>query len=205
MGKKRVVWNKFGRYVSAVVIAAFFMPFFGVSCDGMDVISVSGADMVGGCKPGGLISEAEKESKKPGRDKSQGGITGSVDNVEREPLAIAALGLAIAGFVAAWIRTRKGLTASFALALATLGVLIGLYFKVGAELKDAVAKETKSEHSGKMMRETKVEAGGRFGLWLTCLLLVGEAVLTGRALKEGEEPMPTPAPIGPPPGPPPTV
>jgi hypothetical protein len=202
MASKRVLWNKVGRYFSALVIAAFFLPFFGVSCDGMEVITVSGADMVGGCKPGGMISEMEKEEGKQRkqrmddpdmdgtRESKKGGMSGHVDNVEREPLAMVALALAIVGFAVAWLRSRKGLTISFGVAIATIGVLVGLWVKVGGDLREAVDKEAlgKTNASSRMTKDVKIDAGGRYGLWLSGILLLGIAVITGRALREPDGP-----------------
>lgn len=214
MARKRVLWNKLGRYFSAFVIAAFFLPFFGVSCDGMEVLTISGADMVGGCKPGGMITEMEKEQGRQREDRlenpdmdgtgesSKGGMSGHVDNVEREPLALVALVLAIAGFGVAWIRSRKGLTISFGLAIATVGVLVGLWLKVGADLREAVEKDQKSSGTtGGMKKDIKIDAGGRYGLWLAGILLVSIAVITGRALREPDGPdldPPLPPPVTPP-------
>jgi hypothetical protein len=202
MASKRVLWNKIGRYFSALVIAAFFLPFFGVSCDGMEVITVSGADMVGGCKPGGMISEMEKEEGNQRkkrmddpdmdgtRESKKGGMSGHVDNVEREPLAMVALALAIAGFAVAWLRSRKGLTISFGVAIATIGVLVGLWVKVGGDLREAVDKEAlgKTNASSRMTKDVKIDAGGRYGLWLSGILLLSIAVITGRALREPDGP-----------------
>jgi hypothetical protein len=210
MASKRSTWNSIGKYFSALVIAAFFLPFFGVSCDGVDVVTVSGADMVGGCRPGGLISEAEDEADKMegemGGPRSRGGGMGGmdmkVDKVEREPLAIAALALIVLGFAAAFVKSKQGLLASFGLSLATIGVLVGLYIKVGGDLKDAIAKEKLGGEMGESMkRDVKISAGGRYGLWLSGLLLLSIAIMTGRAMREPEN-MPD-APPGPPPMPPP--
>lgn len=215
MASKRVLWNKIGRYFSALVIAAFFLPFFGVSCDGMEVITVSGADMVGGCKPGGMMSEMEKEEGRQrtkrmddpdmdgARESKRGGMSGHVDNVEREPLAMVALALAIAGFAVAWLRSRKGLTISFGVAIATIGVLVGLWIKVGGDLRTAVDKEAlgKSAGSSRMTKDAKIDAGGRYGLWLAGILLVSIAVITGRAMREPDGPdlnPPLPTPVTPP-------
>jgi hypothetical protein len=212
MASKRVLWNKIGRYFSALVIAAFFLPFFGVSCEGMEVVTISGADMVGGCKPGGMIAEAEKEESRarekrmddPDMDgtgeRKQGGMSGHVENVEREPLAIVALVLAIAGFGAAWLRTRKGMTINFGLAIATIGVLVGLWVKFGGDLREAVDKESlgKTKTASRMTKDVKIDAGGRYGLWLTGILLVSIAVITGRALREPDGPDLNP-PLPPPP------
>ena len=189
------------------MIAAFFLPFFGVSCDGVDVITVSGADMVGGCRPGGLISEAENQAEDMGEGSPRmrgGGMSDiKVDKVEREPLAIVALALIVLGFVAAFVKTKQGLIASFGLSIATLGVLVGLWLKVGSDLKDAIAKETLGGEMGESVkRDVKVSAGGRYGLWLSGLLLLSIAIMTGRAMREPEN-MPLPPPGPPPPGPPP--
>ncbi len=213
MASKRLLWNKFGRYFSAIVIAAFFLPFFGVSCDGMEVITVSGADMVGGCKPGGMISEMEKEEGRQNKRRASdtdadsmgssnsggGSLMGHVDNVEREPLAIVALVLALALCGATWLRTRRGVMASLGLAIATVGVLVGLWLKVGGSLRDAVDKESLGKQPGsRMTKDVKIDAGGRYGLWLTGLMLVSIIGITALALREPET-MPQTLPPGAPP------
>lgn len=202
MASKRRTWNSIGKYFSALVIAAFFLPFFGVSCDGMDVITVSGADMVGGCRPGGLISEAENQadSEMGGSRRSRGGGGMSdikVDKVEVEPLAIVALALIVLGFGAAFVKSRQGLMASFGLSIATLGVLVGLWIKVGGELRTAIDEQKMGGLGGEMKKDVKVSAGGRYGLWLSGLLLLSIAIMTGRAMREPEN-MPD-LPPGPPP------
>jgi hypothetical protein len=196
---KRDLWFKFGRFITGVTIACFFLPFFGVSCEGMDVVNFSGADMVGGCKPGGLIADAQQQKESRGGGELKGDIT--IENVEREPLAIAALGLALVVAGLSWVRSKKAMFGAFALSLACIGALAGLYLKVGGDLDKAVEQEvgkTKGSRAGsKIMKETKVEAGSRFGLWLTVAGLLGVAALTGLALKE-----PDGAPLAPPVPPP---
>ena len=186
------------------MIAAFFLPFFGVSCDGVDVITVSGADMVGGCRPGGLISDAEDQADTgmggSRRMRGGGGMSDiKIDKVEVEPLAIVALALIVLGFLAAFVKNKQGLMASFGLSLATIGVLVGLWIKVGGELRDAIANEKLGGLGGEMKKDVKVDAGGRYGLWLSGLLLLSIAIMTGRAMREPEN-----MPDGPP-GPPPPV
>lgn len=183
---RRGLWFKFGRFITGITIACFFLPFFGVSCGGMDVITISGTDMVGGCRPGGLVSDAQdKKEARGGATMRDGDI--KVDKVEREPLAIVALFLAIAVFGFSWVRTRGAMLAAFALSIACLGALAGLYVKVGGELKEAVDKELSKQNEGsKMMKEAEVDAGSKFGLWITCLDLIGIAALTGLALREPE-------------------
>jgi hypothetical protein len=196
---KRDLWHKFGRFITGFTIACFFLPFFGVSCEGMDVINFSGADMVGGCKPGGLISDAQ-EQKGMGDDGDMGDV--KITNVEREPLAIAALGLALVVAGLSWVRSRGAMIGAFALSLACIGALAGLYIKVGGDLKKAVDAEVSKKGAGsEMMKETKVEAGSRFGLWLVVGGLLGVAGLAGLAMKEKEGFAPaTPPPPGSPPG-----
>ena len=106
-------WNKVGRFVSGLVIACFFLPFFGISCDGMDVITFSGTDMIGGYKPGGFLTE--KDQGASGRHND---LEMKVEETPREPLAIAAFTIVLVSFGLAWIRTRGALQASLpALAL----------------------------------------------------------------------------------------
>lgn len=194
MAKSKLqLWRRFGRFSSAVILACFFLPFFGVSCGGMDVITVSGTDMVGGCKPGGLISDAEeKKAKHHGADDGMNDISMSGDvkvtgNVEREPLAIVALALAIVVFGLSWVRTRGALIAACVVSIMCLGTLVGLYLKVGRELSAEVDKELQKENAGsKMMKDADVDAGSRYGLWITCLSLIGIAAVTGLAWREPE-------------------
>jgi hypothetical protein len=188
---KRGLWFKFGRFITGITIICFFLPFFGVSCGGMDVITVSGTDMVGGCKPGGLISDAEeKKAKHHGADDGMSDMNGDVKvtgNVEREPLAIIALALAIVVFGLSWVRTRGALIAACVVSIMCLGTLVGLYLKVGRELSAEVDKELKKENTGsQMMKEAEVDAGSRYGLWITCLSLIGIAAITGLAWREPE-------------------
>jgi hypothetical protein len=185
---KRGLWFKFGRFFTGITIACFFLPFFGVSCGGMDVITISGTDMAGGCRPGGLIADAQdqKEARGGAAVTRDGDV--KIDKVEREPLAIVALLLAIAVFGFSWVRTRGAMVAAFALSIACLGALAGLYVKVGGELKEAVDKElTKQKgEASRMMKEAEIDAGSKFGLWITCLDLIGIAALAGLASREPE-------------------
>lgn len=208
---KRDLWFKFGRFITGITIACFFLPFFGVSCEGMDVITVSGTDMVGGCKPGGLIADAqdEKQSHRDVGERSDGDI--KIDNVEREPLAIIALALALVVAGLSWVRSKGAMIGALALSLACIGALAGLKVKVGGDMDKAISAELDKKNAGSsMMKETKVEAGSRFGLWLTIGGLLGVAVLTGLALKEKANPdfaaaraVQMPPPNAPPPGYPP--
>ena len=110
-----------------------------------------------------------------------------ITNVDREPLAIVALALALVVAGLSWVRTRGAMLGSLVLSLACIGALAGLYIKVGGDLDKAVDQELQKEMAGsKMMKETKVEAGSRFGLWLTVGGLLGVAALSGLALKEKE-------------------
>lgn len=208
---KRDLWFKFGRFITGITIACFFLPFFGVSCEGMDVITVSGTDMVGGCKPGGLIVDAQEQKQKEresGGEMSDGDI--KIDNVDREPLAIVALVLALIVAGLSWVRDRRAMIAALALSLACIGALTGLFIKVGGDMDKAIGSELDKKGAGsQIMKDTKVEAGSRFGLWLTVGGLLGVAVLTGLALKEKEDHGLATAravqvpPPGPPPEPPP--
>lgn len=184
---KRGLWNKIGRYITIVTLACFFLPFFGVSCEGVDVITVSGADMVGGCKPGGLIADAEDQAKS--RDSTMKGEV-KIENVDREPLAIVALLLALIIAGLAWVKTRGALIATFALSIACVGALGGLYVKVRGDMTEQVDKELQKKQGAagsRMMKEVDIDSGSRFGLWATVLTLIGVAALSGLALKDKED------------------
>lgn len=178
MANQPTVWGRVRRVTGALILLCFFLPFFGISCDGMDVITVSGADMVGGCEPGGMAVEL-------GRQGPESGVTAEIAKVPREPLAIIAMVLAVATFALAWFGTRKTLIASIATAVLGLGVLGGLHVrligKLDAELAEA---QRKSKGAGRALTaDSEIEAGGRFGLWATGLGFVVVATLSGLALR----------------------
>lgn len=184
MTKPRL-WSRFGRLFTGLIVVCFFLPFFGVSCKGMDVVTISGADMVGGCKPGGLISQAADEAKHRTHEVGDvGGIDAHIDNVDREPLAIAALAFVLLAFGLAWVRTRAGLVATFVVSLAGLGALAGLYVKVSGEISDEVESQTKDHEHGLLNDPGEVSSGPRFGLFLVGFGLLTTAVLTGRAMRD---------------------
>jgi hypothetical protein len=192
------MWFKFGRFISGLTIACFFLPFFGVSCKGpdklgdMDVVTFSGADMVGGCTPGGLISEANKQSGADGSMREGDPMSKmDVSKTPRQPLAIIALVLALGVFALAWVRSRKAMTGAAVLSVACLGALIGLWLKVGGDLKNDIADYKNKDGAGgefaaQMTKDTELEAGPRMGLYATCLSLLAGAALCGLALKEPE-------------------
>jgi hypothetical protein len=204
---KRELWFKFGRFITGITVACFLLPFFGVSCQGMDVITVSGTDMVGGCKPGGVLvaAQEEKANERDRGETSDGDI--KVPNVDREPLAIVALLLALGAAGLAWVRSRGAMIGALALSIACIGALAGLFLKVGGDMDKKITLQTgKSDVGSSMMKDTKIEAGSRYGLWLTIGTLLGTAVLVGLALKEKEHPdfasaraVQVPPPGGPPP------
>jgi hypothetical protein len=166
----------------------------------MDVITVSGADMVGGCKPGGLAAAAEEEGNRRGG--GGGDLDMKIDNVDREPLAIIAMVFVVASFGLALVRTRQALIGVFVLSIGALGALAGLYIKVKGEIGDLVDKEFQSKTGGEsmgsaMMKDTKIDAGGRMGLWGAAAGLLVVAFLSGRALKDRGDDVPS-APAPPP-------
>ncbi len=187
---KRGLWFKIGRFITGLTIACFFLPFFGVSCEGMDVVTVSGADMVAGCKPGGLLAEAAEEGGKAGGGGMMSGDM-ALPKVPIEPLAIVALVLAAGAFGLSWLKTRKGMTGVAVCSVACLGALIGLWIKVGGDMKEHVVGQMAKKDGGgemgkKVMKETKIDSGSRFGLYLACAGLIGAAALCTLALKEPE-------------------
>ena len=194
MGKPRARWNKLGRFISAIVVVAFFLPFFGVSCQGLDVVTVSGADMVGGCRPGGLAAAAQDEHKSSSADRSSADL--KVENVKREPLAIIALALALAAAAFAWTRTRNALKVSFGLSLAGIAVLVALYVTVSKEIDDAVHEQATTSASKITKDLTKdIDSGTRFGLWIVLAGLAATAVMTGLALRDRSPDLPSPPPV----------
>jgi hypothetical protein len=221
MASKLTLWRKIGRFVTGLVVVCFFLPFFGVSCKGFDVVTMSGTDMVAGCKPGGALAEGEGMAN----DIGGGDGESKVPSVDVEPLAIIAFACAVIGFGLAWVKSRGALIGTLVVSIAGLGALGGLYFKVKSNLDDAVKSELDKDDKGgdderpastaskKMMEEMDLDVGGRLGLWLTALLLVSVITLTGLALKEKEGlggigvagyppqgPPPGYPPQGPPPG-----
>ena len=198
------LWRRFGRISSAVILACFFLPFFGVSCGGMDMVTASGADMVGGCRPGGLLMDAQDKEKHHAKsmgedtdDMGGGDMDLKIDNVDREPLAIVALGLCVALLAISFLRTRGALLGAVLLSVAALATLGGLYVKVTKKIDSDIAELDKKDPGAqdadsvalrsKLDKDMKVDAGGRYGLWIVALGLLGTAAVAGLALKERDD------------------
>lgn len=202
---KRALWKRFGRISSSVIVACFFLPFFGVSCAGMDMVTASGADMVGGCRPGGLMMDAkDKEASHAhgaAMDEDDGGSMSGVDlkidNVDREPLAIVAMAACVALLALSFLSTRGALVGCMLLALAGLGALGGLYAKMTKKIHDEMADLDKKDPGAsdpesvslrkKLDKDADVDAGSRYGLWIVGLGLIGTAVVTGLAFREKDQ------------------
>lgn len=187
MASRLTLWHKAGRFFSGLVIAVFFLPFFGVSCQGIDVISVSGADMVAGCRPGGLAAEVAEQ----GNHRSAEFRNVSVGHVPHEPHAIVAFVLAVVVFATAWVRTRPALVAACVMSFSGFMALGGLWFEVSSKLNAEITQATsKDKTAPRIVRNIEkniahdVEAGSRFGLWLTAFGLLGIGALTFLALRE---------------------
>jgi hypothetical protein len=205
MAKSKLrLWRRFGKWSSAVILACFLLPFFGVSCGGMDMVTASGTDMVGGCRPGGLLMDAQDQQKHHSAmdeddvDAASGDdMDMKIDNVDREPLAIVALGLCVALLAMAFLRTRGALVGAMLLSIAALATLGGLWVKVTKKIDNQIAELDKKDPGasdpesvalrGKLDKDMKVDAGSRYGLWMVVLGLVGTAAVTGLALKERED------------------
>lgn len=209
MAKSKLrLWRRFGRISSAVILACFFLPFFGVSCGGMDMITASGADMVGGCRPGGMLTEAADQQKSrhhSSMDSDDGGgamagdmdMDMKIDKVDREPLAIVAMALCIALLAVSLLRTRGAMMGAMILSIAAFATLGGLYVKVKKKINDDIAEMDKKDPGAqdsdskamrkKLDKDMEVDAGSRWGLWIVALGLIGTAVVTGMALKEKDE------------------
>jgi hypothetical protein len=209
MASKTELWNKPGRFVSVVVVLCFFLPFFGISCQGMEIVKFSGADMVFGCKPGGMITEAENTAKQMGGPDAKG--KAEIPNVERKPLAMIAFAAAIAAAAVAWVMRgkRAALIPIFLLALVGTGAMVGLYVTITSELKDTAKEgpggmkagppDEPGDDLGSMeieppdeLKNIDIDAGARFGFWLTSLGFLAIAGITAMALREKEPPPPPP-------------
>jgi hypothetical protein len=201
------LWRRFGRISSAVILVCFFLPFFGVSCGGMDMITASGADMVGGCRPGGMLMEAADQQKQrhhASMDGDDGAAAAGnmdmdlkIDKVDREPLAIVAMALCIALLAVSLLRTRGAMIGAMILSIAALATLGGLYGKVKSKINDDIAEMDKKDPGAqdpeskafkrKLDKDMEIDAGGRYGLWIVMLGLIGTAAVIGMALKEKDE------------------
>ena len=196
MGRPVARWHGLGKWISGIVVLCFFLPFFGVSCDGVDVVHFSGTDMVAGCAPGGMMVDmAEQGEAKHGGRGGDMTMEAKIDKVDVEPLAIVAFAAALIGFASAWKRSKGARALSLAFALVSLGALGGMFVTVKSKLDDQIADQNKAKKGGlehEMKKDVKIEAGVRFGWFVTAFGLLTLAALAGSALKQGEDP-PEPA------------
>jgi hypothetical protein len=190
---KKSPWAKFGKALHIIVVGAFFLPFFGVSCsdkdmpgESIDIITFSGADMAMGCEPGGLISEAKNSPEMGGGGMGLGMDDMKIDKVSIEPLAIIALLLAVAGVLVAFLaKGRQAVMGSLITSVLCLGTVVGIWIKVGGDIKEGIAAQmSKDMDKSSMTRDAKVESGGRMGLWISLACLASCAALAGLALRD---------------------
>lgn len=172
MAHRGVFWYRAGRHLSAICIAAFLLPFFGVSYLGRDVVMISGANMVGGCAPT-RRGPREPLVGPPSPAKPSGEICLDLEQNTQQPLAIVALGLAIALFATSWLRGHRAAAAGLVISLAALGVLAGLWSQMTDELIAGI------ECSG----QVSLAASSHYGLWFTAALFAVTAGATGWAVR----------------------
>jgi hypothetical protein len=198
-------WNKIGRFVTPAIILFFFLPFFGISCNGMSIVHVTGADLVGGCRPGGmLVDMADKLENQPSvvgddpagddaRKEPASKDAGKDDlRAAREPLAIAAMSIAVVLVLLSWMRSRTAAIAALVLALGGLGTLIALRTEVKGDSGDRVEKQAGAGAGGEgadagevadqLDDKIDVKFETRSGFWLSCLGFAGAAGLAGASL-----------------------
>lgn len=204
---KKSHWAKFGKALHIIVVVAFFLPFFGISCrdkdmpggESIDIITISGADMTFGCEPGGMISEAKNSEELGGGGDFAGDM--KIDKVKIEPLAILAMLAAVGGVLAAFLlKGRKAVMGSLVASVLCLGAVVGVWLKVGGEIDSTITDKMKADMAeSSMMKDSEVESGPRMGLWISLACLVACAGLAALALKERDT-MPDVVPPGPPGG-----
>ena len=204
MAKSKLrLWRRFGRISSAVIVLCFFAPFFGVSCGGMDMVTASGVDMVGGCRPGGMLMDAADKQKHHSASMDEDDAMGmgdmdlKIDKVDREPLAIVALALCVALLALSLLKTRGALVGALLLSLGATASLGGLWVKVNKKIGDQISEMDKKDPGAqdpdslamkkKLDKDMKIDAGSRYGLWAVVILLMGTATVTALALKEKDE------------------
>lgn len=210
-------WRLAGRWIGILMVLCFFMPFFGISCAGQELVSISGMDMVYGGKPGGLLADGGDM----GGGMGGGEMDMKVGNVDPEPLAIAAFACALIVAVLAWVRKKQATMAAAVLAFAGLGAMVGLKVVVGGKLEDKSSqgmkaqqpertgdsfedgmKEMATDMGNEMSRKLDIDAGTRMGFWIVCILLVVSGVFAALGLKDPgpSASPPMAAPGGPPQG-----
>lgn len=191
---KKSWWAKLGKAIHILVVLAFFMPFFGVSCadknapgQSIDIITMSGTDMAFGCEPGGMIAEAKNNPDMRGGDMDL-----KLEKVKVEPLAIVALLCAVGGVLAAFLlKGKKAVQGSLVASALCIGAVLGLYFKVRGEIDTQITDQMK-EGMGKssMTADAKIESGSRMGIWIVLIGLAATAGLAAVALKKRDDETP---------------
>lgn len=140
--------KKFSPVVFVFVIICFFLPFVSVSCGGEKIVTLSGVQLVTGTtvkapsSSGSMFQRETTEKRETGR----------------EPLAIIALVITIAGLGLSFIKSRKS-----AIAPALAGGAAAISFLA---MKYKIDREVLREAEGALQTEYN------FGFWLAFLLSV---------------------------------
>ena len=188
---KKSPWAKFGKALHIIVVGAFFLPFFGVSCsdkdmpgESIDIVTISTADMTFGCEPGGMITDAKNSQELGG-----GGMDDmKIEKVKIEPLAILAMLAGVGGVLAAFLlKGRRAVMGSLVATVVCLGAVLGIFFKVGGEIDSAITDKMKADmEKSSMTRDSKIESGVRMGFWISLACLATCGALAALALKDRE-------------------
>lgn len=201
MAKIRRFFSRFGSVFSGVVVVAFFLPFFNITCAGIDVLHWSGFDMVHGGKPAGQIVEMAEGMKKEFGDKDQTKKKKKkkekeIGGVPVRALAIVAFGAALVMFGLGFVKRRQAVIACAVLGVVGFGSLIGLYVQVKADVmgdnRIAAEKPEKitpmaDQAQAVVDKAPKVEFGTDIGFWVANLGFLAVAVLGFLAAREPDE------------------
>ncbi len=169
------ITKKFGQYFYLVIVVAYLLPFFGVSCDGLTVVKVNGFDLVGGCNINGPGMDMEMD------DGGDSGKSGKIE-VDPQPWAIAALALALIGFGIGFRKKREVMLANIVISAAGLVSLILLFIKARGE-----APENAGAGPGGGGPDLNVEIVTEFGFWLACFGFVAVIAGSVAALKQWDQ------------------
>jgi len=208
-------WRMAGRWIGIAMVLCFFLPFFGISCAGQEIISISGTDMVWGGKPGGLLAEGM------GKMGDDGGAEAKVEKVDPEPLAIAAFACTLIVASLAWVRKKGAVMAAAVVGVLGFGAMIGLYVHLDKKIGDkaeagmmaqnpqpttadpmAEGMEDMARDMGESITKDmpEIESGPRMGFWLVSLMLLVSTVFAGFGLKDPGPSAAPPTAMGPPVG-----
>lgn len=159
-------WSGMAPFILAIL--GFFMVFTEINCNGEQLASLTGMDLVTGSE----------------------GITDEEERSDPNIWAIIALSAAVIGILV-WLFTsfRTQVLSLLAAGVIGLASMIVLYYDLKRDAKSEVENSTQDEEGFNMDMDIEVDVEMKFGYWFVVFCFAIAAVISGLRISQSKEPI----------------